>query len=197
MRWNDGAMTQLHHFNIAPSHRVIAPSYCQYQRTTEMALLGLHRHAVDVCLAVYASHDFATRSASCGYTGTRSRYRTETQLGTCSSSECSKSQTDSETCISPCVHRTATGSGCVCPATYTGRCCDIAVTTTPATVPMKRVNLHKRNGDKLFTPDRPRAKTDVTLVFIREMLFADDVEPTTHTEEDRERLTDQLAEDFD
>ena len=59
------------------------------------------------------------------------------------------------------------------------------------------MSLHKRNGDKLFNPDRPRAKTGVTLVFIREMLFADDVEPTTHTEEDRERLTDQLAEDFD
>ncbi len=43
------------------------------------------------------------------------------------------------------------------------------------------VYIHTRTGGKLFNIARLRAKTKVTEVLIREMLFADDAALTSHT----------------
>ena len=55
------------------------------------------------------------------------------------------------------------------------------------------VYLHTRSDGKLFSLPRLCAKTKVTEILIREMLFADDAALATHTEDGLQRLTDSQA----
>ncbi|XP_063605235.1 uncharacterized protein LOC134780428 [Penaeus indicus] len=55
------------------------------------------------------------------------------------------------------------------------------------------VYLHTRSDRKLFNPAHLRAKTKVSEICIREMLFADDAALASHTEEALQRLMDRFA----
>ena len=54
------------------------------------------------------------------------------------------------------------------------------------------IYLHTRHDGKLFNLKRLRAKTKVTCVLIREMLFADDAALVSHTQEGLQCLVDRL-----
>ena len=61
------------------------------------------------------------------------------------------------------------------------------------------VYLHTRSDGKLFSIARLRAKTKVTEILIREMLYADDAALASHTEDGLQRLIDwfsQACKDF-
>jgi len=55
------------------------------------------------------------------------------------------------------------------------------------------IYIHTRSDGKLFNLARLRARTKVTEVLVREMLFADDAALATHTEEALQRLIDLFA----
>ncbi|XP_052253146.1 uncharacterized protein LOC127859679 [Dreissena polymorpha] len=55
------------------------------------------------------------------------------------------------------------------------------------------INIHTRYDGKLFNLARLRARTKVTEVLVREMLFSDDAALATHTEEAFQRLKDLFA----
>ena len=55
------------------------------------------------------------------------------------------------------------------------------------------IYLHTRSDGKLFNLTRLRAKTKVTEVYVREMLFADDAALTAHSEEALQRLVKRFA----
>ena len=55
------------------------------------------------------------------------------------------------------------------------------------------IYLHTRSDGKLFNLARLRAKTKVTEVYVREMLFADDAALTAHSGEALQRLVDRFA----
>ncbi len=56
------------------------------------------------------------------------------------------------------------------------------------------VYLHTRSDRRLFNLTRPRAKTKIQAVTIREALLADDAALATHTETVLQRLVDRLAQ---
>ena len=56
------------------------------------------------------------------------------------------------------------------------------------------VYLHTRSDDRLFNIARLRAKTKIREVLIRDLLFADDVAVTSHTEQDLKCLMDRLSQ---
>ena len=58
------------------------------------------------------------------------------------------------------------------------------------------IYLHTRHDGKLFNLKRLRAKTKVTCVLIREMLFADDAALVSHTQEGLQCLMDRLSKGF-
>ena len=58
------------------------------------------------------------------------------------------------------------------------------------------VHQHTRADGKLFKLARLRAKTKVSHVIIREMVFADDASLVTHTLEDLQQLMDRLSHAF-
>ena len=55
------------------------------------------------------------------------------------------------------------------------------------------IYLHTRSDGKLFNLARMRAKTKVTEVYVREMLFADDAALTAHSAEALQRLVNRFA----
>ena len=55
------------------------------------------------------------------------------------------------------------------------------------------IYVHTRSDGKLFNLTRLRAKTKVTEVYVREMLFADDAALTAHSEEALQRLVKRFA----
>ena len=55
------------------------------------------------------------------------------------------------------------------------------------------IYVHARSDGKLFNLARLRAKTKVTEVYVREMLFADDAALTAHSGEALQRLVDRFA----
>ena len=55
------------------------------------------------------------------------------------------------------------------------------------------IYLHTRSDGKLFSISRLRAKTKVRQVLIRDMLFADDAALVAHSQEQLQRLMDQLS----
>ena len=55
------------------------------------------------------------------------------------------------------------------------------------------VYIHTRYDDKLFNLDRLRAKTKVTCVLLREMLFANYAALASHTNEGLQQLIDRFS----